>query len=588
MTKPLLISGTLGHKATARFLAGGQSKHATVIEWDSLFDRDAYPSVGIWHNMTDFMDASMIDQVNGTIRSWSRMLFDHPMESRDVMVGRHFRLASFGVSELVCLTAAAMNQEIGRKILSAGSFSQIRIAVGGGVNPAIWKELALEHSLPLEIFPVEKHLWNPIRRISKWRNKSRQKAAAGPRLDGTPIRNLMESPDILCASRLVGEILLKDGGSRGAGLAIIASADLSRAAASDIAPYQDGYAKWWEASVGELFESKEGSVVSPAVRRIIGRIGASQAKEVYPLHACIYERARTTLERIRPKSLLCDTQRGGAERMWSLAARDLGIPVIAYTFDHLLDPDYFFTADYLISDSGRNTLNGLKKGVPEANVIEAASHRHPPQRITKRKHGKIVVCADNFYSGDQCTQDPQISYRLYRAAVTAAREMPEVEFVLKFHPLRQRKSELRSYIGMDEQELANRKRYIRSLIPPSNFRTLDPEANLLALLQTADALINIESLTGVEAFRYEIPVIFLRPPIAQDFPLLADYEASVHPTPSEGLASSLRKILYDADARNRQISNQNRYINEFYWRSGTSIPAAARQLLQSIPMTRSK
>jgi hypothetical protein len=582
MSKHLLISGTLGHKAVTRFLAGTQANHATVVEWDSLLDRREYSSVKDWHNMTDFMNFPMIGKINGTIRTWSRMLLDHPQESNEVMTGRDFRVASFGVSELTCLTAAAMNQEIGKKLLDGESYSQIRVAAGCGVNPAVWRELAEHHAIPVEIFPLEKHLWSPIRRIRKWQGRSKQKAAAGPRLDGTPLSELPDRPEILCASRLVGEILLKRGGTRDDGMAIIANADLSRAGTSEIEDYRGGYAVWWAASVKTLFDTAEGARISPVARSIIESIGGALTQDVYPLNACIYERARKTLERIRPKSLLCDTQRGGAERMWSLAARDLGIPVMAYTFDHLLDPDYFFTADYLISDSGRNTLNAIKNGISERHVIEALSHRYPSDRISENRGGKVVVCADNFYSGDQCTQDPQVSYLLYHAVVEAAREIPEVEFILKFHPLRQKKSELRSYIGMDEQELANRKRYIRSLHPPANFRMLDPEANMLALLQSADALINIESLTGVEAFRYGIPVIFLRPPTAQDFPRLAEYEALLYPLEGEGLAAPLRRILDDEAARNRHVSNQNKYLKEFYWRSETPLLEAARQLLQSI------
>jgi hypothetical protein len=582
MSKNLLISGTLGHKAVTRFLASPQANQATVLEWDSLLDRETYSSVAQWHNMTDFMDDPTVCEVKGTIHAWSRVLFDHPLESGDVMTGKDFRIASFGVSELTCLTAAAMNQVVGNKVLGTGTFSEIRIAAGCGVNPAVWRELATQHAIPAEIFPPEKHLWSPIRRIRKWQGKSKQRAAAGPKLDGLPTGELPEHPDILCTSRLVGEILLKRGVSQDHHLAIIANSDLSRAGKQEIAPFRAGYSTWWASSVKTLFDTTEAARISPVARRVIERIGEAQANNSYPLNACIYERARKTLERIRPKSLLCDTQRGGAERMWSLAARDLGIPVMAYTFDHLLDPDYFFTADYLISDSGRNTLNAIKQGIPETHICEAASHRHPPARINQKNNRKLVICADNFYSGDQCTQDPQVSYLLYRAVVTAAREMPDVRFILKFHPLRQKKSEIRSYIGMDEHELANRKRYIRSLRPPANFRTLDPEVNMLGLLQSADALINIESLTGVEAFRFGIPVIFLRPPIAQDFPRLAEYEASLHPLEGEGLAAPLRRILDDESARDRQVANQNRYADEFYWRSDTPLPEAARQLLHSI------
>ncbi len=565
MSATLVISGSLATRSLRAVLDRGRCE---VLEFDTLLDRGKFPQVSRWMSVRELTDPEMAAAIDATVKGWTEILFGYPSPA-GLPLSRDFRMASFGVAELVCLMTAASNLHLGERILADGSFSGIVVSAGCGVSFPIWRQLATQQGLPLEILPIQRHRRTVWRLLTKKRLRAQQRRIAAPLLGkALPLADVPISAAMLCCSRAVGEILLKQGST---GIVVADAKDLVKADSAEVAAHRAVFGAWWSGvSLAGL---------GSGVAEILSQVGGGLARDTYPLHVGIHRRALAILREKRPRSVLCDTQRGAAERMWALAARELGIPVIAYTYDHLLERDYFFTPDRIVSDSGRNTRNAVAQGVAPENIVEAASHRLPH---IQRRPGprRLVVAADNFYSGDQCTQDPQVSYHLYQKLTAAARSMPDVEFVLKFHPLRQKKSALRSFTGMDEQELANRKAHIRALDPPRNFRTAEPEESMLALLERADALVNIESLTGVEAFRAGIPVVFLRPPVAQDFPRLADYGAACVPDDAGDLAAKLRRLLTDVEFRGELVGNQRRYAQEFYWKSTTPLAEAALSFVE--------
>lgn len=554
MKPTLVIAGSLAE--VNRHLVNG----CDVLEFDTLLDRGKFPQAGRWMSIRELMEPEMAASIDATVNNWTEFLFTCPSPG-ELALSREFRRASFGVAELVCLMTAAINLRIGEALLAERHYGKIVVAAGCGVNFPVWRELSEKHGIPLEILPVQSHRRTLWRLLTKKRLKAKQrKSVAPPTGQALSLVDLPDSVPVLCCSRAVGEILLRHGSGE---IAVANAKELVATDPKEVAAHRATCEAWWREVPLTGFGSGVGGILS--------EVGGRLARDVYPQHTCIYRRAREVIGEKRPRVLLCDTQRGAAERMWALAARELGIPVIAYTYDHLLRSDCFFMPDGLVSDSGRNTGNAVAQGIPREKIIECVSHRLP--RIHRRPgSGTLVVASDNFYSGDQAEQDPQVSYRLYRELTKAAREMPDVRFVLKFHPLRQKKSALRSFTGMDEQELANRKRHIAALAPPSNFRTAEPEESMLALLKTADALVNIESLTGVEAFCSGIPVIFLRPPVVQDFPLLPEYGAECA---GDDLTAQLRRVLTNNGFRTKLLENQRRYVDDFYWNSSISLADAA-------------
>ena len=560
MNPVLVISGSLA--SVTSYL----SPRCDVLEFDTLLDRVKFPQVGRWMSIRELMGPDMAASIDATVNDWTEFLFTCPSPA-GLELSREFRKASFGVAELVCLTTAAINLRIGEALLAGECYGKIIVAAGCGVNLPVWRELADKHGLPLEILPIQSHRRTLWRLLTKKRLKAKQRKSVAPPTGQTvSLADLPNSVPVLCCSRAVGEILLRQGSGE---IAVVNAKELVATDPKEVAVHRATCETWWR----EVPPTGFGS----GVGEILAEVGGCLALDIYPQHIGIYRRALEVIAEKRPRTLLCDTQRGAAERMWALAARELGIPVIAYTYDHLLRRDCFFMPDGLVSDSGRNSANAVAQGIPREKIVECISHRLP--HIQRRPEpGTLVVASDNFYSGDQAEQDPQVSYRLYRKLIEAARGMPDVRFVLKFHPLRQKKSALRSFTGMDEQELSNRKRHIAGLTPPPNFRTAEPEESMLALLEVADALVNIESLTGVEAFCSGIPVIFLRPPVVQDFPLLAEYGAECA---GDDLTAQLRRVLTDSDFRAKLIENQRRYARDFYWKS--DIPLADAALTFSQP-----
>jgi len=331
------------------------------------------------------------------------------------------------------------------------------------------------------------------------------------------------------------------------------------------------YRQWWSNWQADQTEA----IPSP-----VRNIGQYYVEKVYPVYACLYQQARQRLAAHRPPLILCDTQAGTPERMWSLAAQELGIPVVAYNYDHLPEPRFSFMPDFLLADSGRSAMTAITKGVPERRILSIQSHR----KTTLRKHVSaqapssslkrpLVIYADSYYAGTRADIDPGRSYHFYKLVIETARQLSEADFVIKFHPLRERKQEQLSFVAMDETELSLRTGFIHALRPPSNLRLIQPEENLPQYLAKADVLLNYNSTSGIEAFEMGIPVVFMQPvgPQVKAYPNIHDYQACLQAEDTESLVGTIQKLIHEPVMRTMQIEKQQRYLREFYWPPGPNL-----------------
>jgi hypothetical protein len=315
----------------------------------------------------------------------------------------------------------------------------------------------------------------------------------------------------------------------------------------------------------------------------ISLVAGSYVSEIYPSYSSYRKNAAEHLRKRMPSMILSDTQTGSLERVWDLAARDLGIPIISFTYDHLVDRETALIPDYLISDSGRNTSVAITRGFPAKHVFEIASFRKPAQTPPPTKNElPLVLFADNYFAMLSAEADPRAALIQYQQIVAAARLLPGVRFVIKFHPLRPKKTELLSFIGMDEAELRVRKRFIRSLGPPRNLRLAPPEESMQSLLSSAKVLLNTISQAGHEAFQLGVPVIFLEEPDSDGlvFPRFNEFLPPSHATDAGALARQIEKLLSDPGIREDLVGRQRLYLDQFYWRSSVSLDSAIERILE--------
>ncbi|WP_345737185.1 hypothetical protein [Prosthecobacter algae] len=406
-----------------------------------------------------------------------------------------------------------------------------------------------------------KRRWQRL--VNRWKKKPAPVATAlQGKLGG-------QRASVLCCSIRLSRMLQGQPESLDLDWAYVSDELLGKPEGAEFERLKSGYAEWWRKCADELRALLKDNPGDP--RSILLDLGEGQSRETYPRFAWKYLRARDHLAQARPKLLLCDTQEGSDERAWSLAASELGIPVAAYTYDHIPQPRFSFSPDWLLCDSGRNAHIAQLRGHQADRIVPVASHRRPAAALKERdgESSKILLYADSYYSGTSATVEPQRSYLHYRLLVETARQMPGHQFHLKFHPLRDRKKVEQCFIGMDEDELYVRMRYIESLNPPPNVKMIPPEEDMLVHLQKAGVLLNSNSTAGLEAFVLGVPVIFLYEPNTElGFPLIHEHGACLVATTSDSLAAEVARLENDPAHAAAQIRNQRRYVDEFYWSSG--------------------
>jgi CDP-glycerol glycerophosphotransferase (TagB/SpsB family) len=91
-------------------------------------------------------------------------------------------------------------------------------------------------------------------------------------------------------------------------------------------------------------------------------------------------------------------------------------------------------------------------------------------------------------------------------------------------------------------------------------RVADPGLDLLDLLHAADALVTVESLSAVEALVLGRPVLILQMPT--NLRAMVDAGAALGVAAGEDPAPALRRLLFDAAARQGLENARRRYLGE--------------------------
>jgi hypothetical protein len=437
------------------------------------------------------------------------------------------------------------------------------VAPGAGVSFRAWRQIGELISAPVKFIPIEYRPWSLARKWKRFlhRYKSSRSAMLLPQADGKPA--------FVCVSHRLAHLLPDNHEIKWKHIPV---EHLGSPDKSELLHLELSYSRWWRGCEMKLQSQINGNLADP--KFILFDIGRMQSKVIYPKMAWTYIRACERLNGECPRLLLCDTQEGSIELAWALAARSLGVPVAAFTYDHNVEPRFSFKPDWLLCDSGYQTHVAVHRGIQESKIIHVYSHRrpeiiqiNPTQRLRKK-----ILYADSYYSGTTAKFQPYVSSLHYQMIVEAASFLPDIDFYIKFHPLRDRKKSDECFVGIDENELYYRTRFIHSLQPPPNLKLLNPEEKLLNYLPEMDILLNANSSAGLEAFALGVPVIFLHPPAGvNDFPHIYEYEACALALNANVLKQQILDFLQNSKLRKQQIFNQHRYLDEFHWRQD-SIP----------------
>jgi hypothetical protein len=496
-----------------------------------------------------------------------------------LQTSRRFRAACLNINAHRIVAPHIVCLEYLKRLLnqSAGSWKEVLVSPGAGVSLRAAEQVGRALGVPVRVLPLDREkpplLWMLRRKWQRARTLRKQKKASG----------VVPAPPLATGcggswcvdSRLFAALAKTDirgDWVRGPGFT---SAELS-----DLEKLRAEYARWWSAWMQDWRrEHSADDLLSD--HEIMDDLGQWFSREVYPRHAMLLQQAETAIRAGRPERVLIGSMRGREEMLWGLAAQDAGIPVVVYTVDCHIDTRLCFKPDVALCDDRRQwdiatehtTLN------PE-QVVKVHSHRQ--LEVTSRaqdSHGrarKRILMADSYYSGMVLSSPPLLSSWAIQQTIEAARLMPEYDFVIKFHPIRERPERLFHYSGLHHLHLWHRDRFIQGLKPPSNVSLLPPEARLSDEMADADLLLNIQSYAGLEAFTQDLPVIYVQPLDEEGlYPRMREQGAMQIALTVDRLVELIRLNLTDSVHLHKQLELQRRYLADFYWSGAPSLAQAA-------------
>jgi hypothetical protein len=587
MPRTLFLTGSLAPKAMKRRLSEVTGE-LTVLEYDTRLDQSQHPQVTHWTSVTELLGEPDFKGFKEQIyRALEFYLKERP-EIGDLAGDSDLRRAALPGAHRDTAFFRLVNQAIFERVSQRFEFDRLVVTAGGGVHFDFWQQTAQQSGLDVEFLAPEWCRRSLSRLMQRWLLKRRTKTLANTAVKPALEESLSnDTPAVMCASQRVFRLLEQEAGRRAFRLMPLSCAEFGQPDEAVLRHEEERFSQWWINWRDQVLAPacSHGEVVALDFQRLFSDIGALLSSQTYPRWSALKHKARSHLEAARPTMMVTDTQIHEEEHLWCLAAREIGIPVVAYTYDNMLNARIMFHPDHLLVDGMRSGPFALAHGFPAEKITAVRSHRKPSHtcRSTEETEKLFGTKKPRVILADTMTvlTETQASLRIYERIVAAARQMPQVQFGIKFHPLRVGKSVQRSFLGMDENEMQVRQRFLKSLRPPGNVYFIAPEALLTDVLRSAAVLLNTTSVSGHEAFQMGVPVIFLvrheHDSIA--FPEIDSWMQQLVAEDAGTLVQLLTQLISSRKFREAQIRGQCRYLQEYYWQSDLRLTDAISQLL---------
>lgn len=587
MPRTLFLTGSLAPRAMKQRLAA-ETGEVVVLEYDTLLDRARHPNVTCWTSVSELVGEADFKAFRARILDALALYLETRPEVGDQPGDEDLRRAALPGPPRDNAFFVLVNQAIFDRVRKLHAFDRIIVTPGGGVHFDFWREMASKHSLPIEIIQPEWRRRSLGRIIERWRLKKHARAAVSAAVV-PPIHEPEQGVLVLSASRRISKMLEQEGGERGFKLGQVSAEELGQPDDEFLKSEAARFETWWQRWQSEVLAPAcaKGDTRALDFQHLFTNLGDQLSREVYPRWSALRRNAVELLRAKQPVMVLSDTQINEEEHIWCLAAREFGIPVVSYTHDNMLNARIMFLPDHVLVDGMRCGPFVRAHGFPADKITAIRSHRKPAHACRTEAQTDAIFSAPHprVLLADTMTilTETQSSLRIYQMLVDAARCLPQVQFCIKFHPLRVGKSEIRSFLGMDESEVQVRQRFLKSLHPPKNLTFIAPEAVLTDCLQSAAILLNTTSVSGHEAFQMGVPVISLVRHEADSitFPEIDSWMHQIVAKDAVQLADMVQKLITDREFRQAQIDGQLRYLSDYYWKSDLRFTDAITHLLQA-------
>jgi hypothetical protein len=491
---------------------------------------------------------------------------------------RRFRAASLNIDAYRLLIAhVAMHAQLEALVRRhTGLWLEVIVSPGAGVSIRAAREIADKLAVPMRVLeesPASPPWWWMLKR--RWQ-RARCRRGQTP---SQPTPNLPPSTQCgqlwCCDPRLHG-MLAQDRSAAG----WVSSPAFETPEPSALQSRRAEYLHWWSQWMQD-WRTQHDAPEWESRRQMLEDLGDWFCREVYPLHSLLLEKARRHLRLGQPSKVLIGSMRGRREMLWGLAAQDLGIGVAVYTVDCHIDSQRCFTPDVALCDDLRQWQIAQSQPAMQSRLIRRVkSHRQVRASALATGHArqrKRILMADCYYSGLVFGSMPLLSSWAIERVIEAARQFPQHDFVIKFHPIRERPEARFHHTGLHHLQLWHREQFIAELKPTSNLSLLPPEARLSEEITRADLLLNIQSYAALEAFELDLPVIHLQPLDEEGlYPLMRQKGLIQNTTSTDDLIRLIDLNLTDSSHRQLQIERQRQYASEFYFADAPSLAEAAR------------
>lgn len=585
MLSVLILTGSLAPNSAHDLLVKYQKSIITVLEFDTTINKLRYPWVSKWLTLNELMlpnDKKLISRAGD---EFIEFFLNIDFRDKRVPLHRNFIGSCINFEIKALITSFLINIEVYKKIKGLGAFDQYVIIPGNGINIQAWQAIATLHNAPINFAkresyakPFGRGLKRFIKRLSLIYLKlfsikvNKQKCI---------------STDILCVGNRIANILSNEDKHITSNYQQLSDTEISKTDNKKIIFNQNIYSEIWGNFIRNNPLIEYGSELNYFDSVLFKEVGDIFFNKIFPNKSIIYSNAINVIGKLRPRFVICTTQLGANERMWSLAAHELEICVVAYSYDGIIELKNAVFPDYLLCDSASIAKESHKIGFPFDKTILVKSHRSlkkPNRGMRARNMKSRIVYADTFFCGYSPYEDPDCSYLAYHILIQVALSCPDIEFNIKFHPLRGKKNQNLAWSGFDEGELLMRKKYITDLMPSSNVSFIDPEYKLSDILDDYDILINLNSFAAIEAFEIGIPVIFLsfneQFSANNGFNYFNENGSLLSANNSNELVEMLNSMLQNNKLRGNQIQKQYDFISNYLYPESQNISSTIDSLSQ--------
>lgn len=574
-SKTLLIYGSFGVKSVHKIIKDWSQ--VVVLEVDTFLPDECRHKCAAIETIPPLLPTDEGDAIQDKADQLLDLFLQDLVVVPGELTSRRFRAACLSIDAWRIVVPYLVCLEYAQKVARFGPFDLILVSPGAGVSERAFKQLGQMLGIPVQL--LEFDLINPplmwiIKR--KWQRFAEERKRAKVVAPPTLLPKVSEVGSNWCSdSRLEAAVASVDANHQW-----VRGPLFSEPSEQDLVPLKHEYKQWWKLW-WEMFQEKSISTDPLSPYQILEELGKWASEEVYPRHYLLLKQAEVFISKWRPSRVMIGSMRGRVEFLWGLAAQKQGIPVAVYTVDCHIDPKLCFKPDIALCDDTRQWNIALANSkTMRFDVSRVQSHRKPSsgrgRDNSKSKLRKKLLLADSYYAGVVANSSPLLSLWAYQRVIEVAKLMPDYDFYIKFHPVRERPEHRFHFSGLHHLHLWVRDEWIKRMVPSSNVKFLAPELKLSDKLPEIDLLLNIQSYAGLEAFALRLPVIYLQP-LNQEglYPLMKDKGVMQIATSTDRLRELIELNLTDENYIRSQLDLQSNYLDYFYTMDFPNIAEAA-------------